>query len=473
MNYHKTFRIISVAVFFLIVLATIFIYMNHIEVTLDLNESLETTDELNNPYQGFYRLRGYMLNDNDKPLARISDEISWDTEYRLALLEINLKNYSESPISDYALNQLDTIFTMWASSNNKQLIVRFLYDWDGVATKTEPKDISTIMLHMEQVAPIVNKHAKDIYILQGIFLGNQGEMQGSAHLSEGNMKILQNHWANVTDSSIYLAVRTPAHWRLFTNQLFFPEKFETEGYLMSRLGLYNDGMLGSMYDLGTYSNISRKDTVNPFSKGTRKEELEFQNKLCLHVPNGGEVVLDNPFNDLDNAINDLNTMHVSYLNMAHDASVINKWKQTTYQGDSCFNGLSGLDYIRAHLGYRYKIGESKVIFESGFDQTAIYRLSIDNVGFCNTLKDFTATLTLVNQDNAKQTSYVSNADFTSLLSGDTLDCDFELPVRNLHVGKYKAFLKIKSDESGEEIKLATSLPHDENGYELGLITIKH
>lgn len=44
------------------------------------------------------------------------------------------------------------------------------------------------------------------------------------------------------------------------------------------------------------------------------------------VPNGGEVVLDNKYNDIDNAAKDLASMHVSYLNNAHDLAVINKWK---------------------------------------------------------------------------------------------------------------------------------------------------
>ena len=48
------------------------------------------------------------------------------------------------------------------------------------------------------------------------------------------------------------------------------------------------------------------------------------------VPNGGEVVLDNKYNDIDNAAKDLASMHVSYLNNAHDLAVINKWKKQTY-----------------------------------------------------------------------------------------------------------------------------------------------
>ena len=52
----------------------------------------------------------------------------------------------------------------------------------------------------------------------------------------------------------------------------------------------------------------------------REEELAFQDVLCSSVPSGGEVIVDNPYNDLENAIADLKTMHVSYLN--EDLSLI-------------------------------------------------------------------------------------------------------------------------------------------------------
>ena len=37
----------------------------------------------------------------------------------------------------------------------------------------------------------------------------------------------------------------------------------------------------------------------------RMEELAFQEKLCSRVPNGGEVIIDNEYNDLECAIADL------------------------------------------------------------------------------------------------------------------------------------------------------------------------
>lgn len=75
-----------------------------------------------------------------------------------------------------------------------------------------------------------------------------------------------------------------------------------DGSLASRLGLFNDGMLGSVYDLGTYDDTPLTSSSTPGEKGSRSDELIYQYKLCQYVPNGGEVTVNNEYNDLENAI---------------------------------------------------------------------------------------------------------------------------------------------------------------------------
>ena len=115
-------------------------------------------------------------------------------------------------MSEQALAQLDAILS-GCESANKKIILRILYDWDGMAQQTEPSDISVILSHMDSIAPIVNS-----YIMQGIFVGNCGEMNNSVYMSDENMKTLINHLNDCTDKDIYLAVRTPAHYRIITER---------------------------------------------------------------------------------------------------------------------------------------------------------------------------------------------------------------------------------------------------------------
>ena len=70
---------------------------------------------------------------------------------------------------------------------------------------------------MEQVGPVLNEHKKAIYLMQGIFVGNYGEMHGSKFLGQEDFMTLLNTFLDVTDDSLFLSVRTPAYWRNFAN----------------------------------------------------------------------------------------------------------------------------------------------------------------------------------------------------------------------------------------------------------------
>ena len=60
--------------------------------------------------------------------------------------------------------------------------------------------------------------------MQGIFIGNWGEMHGSEFMNDTSVHTLINHLNESIDSSIYLSVRTPAHWRMITNLYDVPKK---------------------------------------------------------------------------------------------------------------------------------------------------------------------------------------------------------------------------------------------------------
>lgn len=120
------------------------------------NESFtETSVIFQNPYLGFYHLYGYMLSNDDTTNAiQLANTITQNDNYSLALLEINLKNFNNEDLSEQALAQLDAILS-GCESANKKIILRILYDWDGMAQQTEPSDISVILSHMDSIAPML------------------------------------------------------------------------------------------------------------------------------------------------------------------------------------------------------------------------------------------------------------------------------------------------------------------------------
>ena len=286
----------------------------------------ESADELSNPYIGFYHMYGYVLGSDSLSNLPAASDSDAKNRQGIVMLEVNLQNFSNEDLSDSALSQLDTILSAW-QRHGSQVILRFLYDWDGKAMETEPQSLEQILRHMDQTAEVVNRYTDCVFLMQGIFVGNCGEMNNSHYMSDEDCTTLMHHLAEVTDPSIFLSVRTPVQRRKILDSSERPTK-ETafDGSLSSRLGLFNDGMLGTANDTGTYGDTAASaDTYR--SAWVREDELSFQNELCNFVPNGGEVTLDNPLNDLAHAIQDLSRMHVSYLNSEHDPAVLDNGKQ--------------------------------------------------------------------------------------------------------------------------------------------------
>jgi len=398
---------------------------------------------------------GFRLSEDGREdmAARCRQYLNAD-DRQLMMAEINLNNYSDTDLGENALLQLDSILSE-VSSAKKQLILRFLYDWDGRAMETEPAEISQIMRHMDQVSAVVNRHAETVFIVQGVFTGNHGEMNTTRYGSLADCRLLMTHLADTLSPSIFLAVRTPSQLRGIT-QSRSPVTSETafDGTLSSRLGLFNDGMLGSASDLGTYGESSFADSASPSGKGTREEELSFQDSLCQYVPNGGETVIDNPFNDLENAIADMRRMHISYLNRDYDSAVFNKWSSSIYEEEGIFQGRNGLDYIEAHLGYRYVLTGAALSYESLKNTPAALSFSIRNTGFAPAYQCFEGTVTLRHTATGILLSIPAQLDTRTIKAGSEAAFTVSLPVRSLPEGSYEVSFGLMDPRTDQPVLFA-------------------
>ena len=439
-------------------------------ITCTTESFSESTEYLANPYQGFYHIIGYTLSDAYVPTDSVSHQVK-SYKKSLALLEINLKNYRTTEISETGITQLNDILTAWSQSpSNTKLILRFLYDWDGLALATEPESLDLILTHMDQVSPLVNQHRDSVYLMQGIFTGNWGEMHHSHFMDAASVKTLIQHLHEVIDPSIYLSVRTPSQWRMINDLYDVPSRFPAFGTntsLTGRLGLFNDGMLGSESDLGTYGNTARRDAATPSYQGTRKEELIFQNHLCNYVPNGGEVIYNQNLSELETSVSALRTMHVSYLNADYDSRVYEKWKKTVWTENDVFRGCDRYSYVKAHLGYRYVIRGCN-LKKSGLRKSNLtFTLTIENTGFSNTLKPFETSVFLKNTET-KACSYVPfNIDLRILTSGQKKSFTAKLPVKDLERGSYEIYFSVKDETSGQMILFGNKNEVTKDGYLLG------
>lgn len=471
---HSTFFVICSAIAIYALSYIISIRQLDIEYTSTSIE--ESAKVLDNPYRGFYRMSGYILS-NDQTS---SDAASWcknnckANPYPLMLLEINLKNYSDTAISANALQQLDKILSECEKAK-KQVILRLLYDWDGQAISTEPSDFSQIKKHISQLSSTINAHADCIYILQGALIGNNGEMNNSNYDSINQIRQIIELLDQSINSDIYLAVRTPAQLRgILRTRTPLSSTNAYNGTLESRLSLFNDGMLGSVYDLGTYDDTPLQTDSKLEEQGTRSEELLFQYKLCQYVPNGGEVTVDNEYNDLENAIADLSQMHVSYLNSEHDTAVLDKWKNSTYTGSETdvFSGCTGYNYIDAHLGYRYVMKQSSIDFHSLLSDTASLYITIANTGFSSAYTSFTTDLILTDEETSKSKKVETTIDNRSIAGYDFSEFKIDLDIRSLKKGTYSISLRMEDPYTKNYIHFANKGYEDAKAVPVGTLTLR-
>lgn len=455
---------------------------------------------LANPYIGWYEMHGYQLSDQAAPdLSQVPDK---KQAPGLVLLEINLSQYADAPISDTGLGQLDEILAAWQAAG-KQLILRFLYDWDGNARDAEPKELSLILEHMTQTMETVNRYADCVYLLQGIFVGNWGEMHSSDYLSEEDMVTLTLHLAQITDPAIFLAVRTPEQWRTITglsqppiagdtafdstSESLVTEESVTDATtagnaassspaetLALRLGLYNDGMMGSETDLGTYASPEEAQDT-PYARRSLPEEVRFQDALCLLVPNGGEAAGgDTPYNDIDAAVSYLSSIHASYLNGSYDEAVLSKWKEQVYDtGDSgnVFHGMNGYGYIARHLGYRYVLRSADFACPSPAAENGLFTLSLENVGFSNAYRSFDVSLILRHQVSRQEHVLPIQTDTRLWSPGTEVSLEIPVSVSSLSPGAYEIMLQIIDPASGAEIQLANEGAGAQDRNSVGTLSV--
>lgn len=432
----------------------------------------ESSKALDNPNRGFYYIYGFRITDQPEDYQQqIADAFHMDEETALALIEINLQSYREGTISEAGLADLESLLDALAATD-KQLIIRFLYDWDGENEKYEPEKLETILLHMEQVGPVLRKHHEQIFTLQGLFIGNWGEMNGTKFLGDENLSYLASKLAEVTDVSTYLSVRTPAQWRQIVKRDVQGNGQPVEN-LKKRLGLFNDGMLGSESDYGTYG-AENADTADWHSSWCREDELAFQDELCSRVPNGGEVIHENAFNDFDRAVEDLSTMHVTYLNRDYDRAVFQKWAGEKVSEPGCFSGMDGLTYIERHLGYRLLIEDASLAHKDGAGLLAV-DVTFQNTGFAPLYREVAVAVNLYSEENDELLTYEVPQNLRKLSGGaqaeELLTLHQEIPLDALSETDYKVYVSIMDCQTGKNIFLANEQEIERYGYCIGTVTI--
>jgi hypothetical protein len=406
----------------------------------------ETAEPLPNPDRGFYAIHPFRLEEEGDPAALVRESYAWDTEPGLSLVEVDLRSFRDGPITDQGLRQLEGLFRALGELD-KRYILSFLYDLKGRNMATEPTHRGIIETHMGQVSHLLAGFAGSIFTLQGLFVGNWGEMNGTRYTGAKHWRALAETLDRAVPGALYLAVRTPAQRRACAGR---------GGGLDARLGLFNDGMMGSDTDLGTFSP-PMVGGGGPDAPWCREEELAYIRQLCRKVPNGGEAVCPNPLNDFPRACEYLRQTRVTYLNRDHDVGVLKKWQAARVTEPGPWQGTDGFTYIREHLGYRFLAENARLgrnLLRGGL--TAAVR--VRNLGFAPVYRALVPELVLLDPAGKEVCrSPMGGGDLRSLAGGgdkDGLTLRGSLPLDAAARGEYSAALRVTVKEDGRPILLA-------------------
>lgn len=466
----RFFRVLLISMIVIVPLCIVILNNYQGNIRMETYRFRESARELRNPGRGFYHLYRFMITDEKVNYWQVVQEMYRDDRSTsLSLVEINLQNYRDGEVSKTGMANIGKLFQALGDLD-KQLILRFVYDWDGENEKYEPETIDIILLHMEQMEDVLREASGQIFIIQGLFTGNWGEMNGTKYFGDGALFRLTERLDSVTEPSIYLAVRTPEQWRRITGLPEVSEEALKEHLLAGRVSLYNDGMLGNESDYGTY----RAYEVQGKTVSEREKELAFQEELCRFVPNGGEVINDNIYNDFDNAVKDLARMHVTYLNEGHDQMVLKKWKEAKVKEKGCFKGMDGYTYIERHLGYRLLIKKAEFHHNTFMDHIEV-SVVMRNDGFAPLYSNPKAELVFYDKDQGGCLIYEMSGDLRKLPGGNetekTLALRADIPLEDLLHVKYEVYFALIDACTGERIFLANEQDAEEYGYDIGTIEL--
>lgn len=301
--------------------------------------------------------------------------------------------------------------------------IRASYDIDCIGH--QDPDYETILSHTKQLAKLYSDYEDVIHYVEFGMFGTCGE-QNNANLSFEQMANLLQAFLENSSSGIRVGMRSPiaiAKWLglmdstdkyqygsypdFDINSPRFQDTAQARAQYMSRVGLYNDGYLGSDGDLGTFGAGSAYDPLS------REKVVSWLEKYGVSVPYGGDFV----FNHNESPRPPLNTAefmsyegfrtHTSYVGASMEGEKYNNMDTELFKGPDPEYGMiaTGKKYITDHLGYRFVVRDSKIIDSVGIGGKLKMDVKLQNVGFGNNLMVKKATV-ILKQETATDTTII-------------------------------------------------------------------
>jgi len=384
-----------------------------------VNQNIDSTDAmetLDNFDRGFYTPQVLHLKPSggkpiEKPYAKLLHlraEISEFSSHAWLGIDsasgdtIRGKNQD---LTEDALNVLQETFDN-IRKNRGYVIVRICYDpWYNGRSNVTP-DHEWVLKHVKQLAPVLSKNTDVIVALEMGMHGAYGEMHSDTNITYDRVAEATNLMLRNTPPELKILTRTGNYsakvlgfdnWGVdfHIDGEKFAEIAKAKGDTMYRVGMFNDGYLGTQYDYGTWG-------ADCATSICREEGVAWLEKYGINTPYGGEALTTADNYQVINtpeflAYEGFRT-HTSYLNIQWNNNLIDSWKKTPFkQKDFDYDparvdSLSGFKYINDHLGYRFVLRESWLSDTVSGDGILRAKLRIQNVGFGNLTRKMKASV---------------------------------------------------------------------------------
>ena len=299
-------------------------------------------------------------------------------------------------LTEDALNVLQTTFDN-IRANKGFVVVRICYDpWYNGRSNVTP-DHEWVLKHVKQLAPVLSKNTDVIVALEMGMHGAYGEMHSDTNITYNRIAEATNLMLRSTPPELKILTRTGNYsakvlgfddWGVdfHIDGEKFAEIAKAKGDTMYRVGMFNDGYLGTQYDYGTWGADCKTSIC-------REEGVAWLEKYGINTPYGGEALTTAENYQVINTPEYLSyegfRTHTSYLNIQWNNNLIDSWKKSLFNVkdfDYDFervDSLTGFKYINDHLGYRFVLRESWVTDTVGEDGIFKAKVRIQNVGFGN------------------------------------------------------------------------------------------
>ena len=339
-------------------------------------------------------------------------------------------------LTEDALNVLQTTFNN-IRANKGFVIVRICYDpWYNGRSNVTPEH-KWVLRHVEQLAPVLSKNTDVIVALEMGMHGAYGEMHSDTSITYDRVAEAVNLMLRNTPPELKVLTRTGNYsakvlgfdnWGVdfHIDGEKFAEIAKAKGDTMYRVGMFNDGYLGTQYDYGTWG-------ADCATSICREEGVAWLEKYSINTPYGGEALTTAGGYQVINTPEYLSyegfRTHTSYLNIQWNNNLIGGWKASQFSGKdyeydgSKVDSLTGFKYINDHLGYRFVLRESWLSDTVGADEILRAKLRIQNVGFGNLTWNAPVRLAVLEDLEGSDLDMCPDMDYV-----DLPDVDF----RNVH-----------------------------------------